>query len=224
MSYMFNDRGEAGRELARHLGAYAGRNDAIVLALPRGGVPVGFEVATTLGLPLDVFVVRQIRAPFRPELAVGAIAPGGVVFLDRSLIERIGISDHEILDEANAERLELERCEHAYRGHATAHDLEGKLVILVDDGLATGSTMKTAIESVRRLGAEKVVVAVPVAPAATCREIEKFADDVVCLNSPHPFNAVGEWYEDFSELTDVEVQELLQEAGNVTCMAASLQI
>jgi len=224
MSYIFNNRTEAGRELARHLTAYAGRSDAIVLALPRGGVPVAFEVATALGLPLDVFVVRKLGAPFRQELAVGAIAPGGVVILDEPVIERLGISDHEIVDEANAERIELERRERAYRGRVIAQDLEGKLVILVDDGMATGSTMKAAVEGVRRLGAEKVVIAVPVAPAATCHEMGKFADDVVCLHAPEIFYAVGEWYEDFSRLSDEEVRELLAEVQDMVCVPPDLPV
>src|SRR5215208_5657579 len=146
MSYQFNDRIEAGRLLARNLLTYSGRSDAVVLALPRGGVLVAFELATTLGLPLDVFVVRKLGAPLRPDLIVGAIAPGGVVILDEPLVQRLGINKHELVDEANAERLNLERRECAYRGKRPQQDLEGKLVILVDDGLASGATMKAAIE------------------------------------------------------------------------------
>ena len=169
MSYQVNDRIEAGRLLARNLLTYSGRSDAVVLALPRGGVLVAFEVATTLGLPLDVFVVRKLGAPFRPDLIVGAIAPGGVVILDEPLVQQLGIGKHELVDEANAERLNLERRERAYRGKSPAQDLEGKLVILVDDGLASGATMKAAIEGTRRLGAQQVIVAVPVAPGAMVR-------------------------------------------------------
>jgi putative phosphoribosyl transferase len=212
MSYQFNDRIEAGRLLARNLLAYSGRSDAVVLALPRGGVLVAFEVATTLGLPLDVFVVRKLGAPFRPDLIVGAIAPGGVIILDEPLIERLGISTHELIDEANAERLKLERRERAYRGKSPQQDLEGKLVILVDDGLASGATMKAAIAGARRLGAQQVVVAVPVAPERTCRQIEKVADELVCLHSPDLFHSIGDCYADFSLLTEEDVQQMLAEA------------
>jgi predicted phosphoribosyltransferase len=213
MSFLFNDRIEAGRLLARNLLAYSGRSDAVVLALPRGGVLVAFEVATTLGLPLDVFVVRKLSAPFRPDLIVGTITPGGVIILDEPLIERLGISTHELVDEANAERLKLERRERAYRGKSPAQDLDGKLVVLVDDGLASGATMKAAVEGARRLGARQVVVAVPVAPAGTCREIEKVADDLVCLHSPDIFHSIGECYADFSLLNEEDVQQMLAEAA-----------
>ena len=198
--------------LARKLLEYSGRSDAIVLALPRGGVQVGFEVATTLALPLDVFVVRKLGVPFRPDLVVGAIAPGGVVILDEPLIARLGISTHELVDEANAERLNLERREHAYRGKSPCQDLEGKLVILVDDGLASGATMKAAIAGARRLGAEQVVVAVPVAPATSCRQIEKVADGLVCLHSPDNFHSVRDCYADFSLLSEEDIQQMLAES------------
>lgn len=213
MSYLFNDRIEAGRLLARNLLEYSGRSDAIVLALPRGGVPVGFEVATTLGLPLDVLVVRKLGASFRPNLIVGAIASGGVVILDERRLARLGITTHELIDEANAERLKLEDRERAYRGKSPPQDLEGKLVILVDDGLASGATMKAAITGVRRLGAQQVIVAVPVAPAATCRRIEKIADELVCLHSPDNFRSIGDCYADFGLISEEDVQQMLAETG-----------
>jgi putative phosphoribosyl transferase len=169
-------------------------------------------VAAALGLPLDVFVVRKLGAPLQPELAVGAIAPGGVTILDEALIDRLGVSQHEIVDKANAERVELERRESLYRGAGPLPDVDEKLVILVDDGLATGSTMKAAIEAVRRLGASRVVVAVPVAPAQTCLEIDRIADDVVCLSCPEFFRAVGEWYLDFGQVSDAEVRRLLADS------------
>ena len=213
MSYLFNDRIEAGRLVARKLLAYRGQSDAVVLGLPRGGMQVAFEAATTLGLPLDVFVVRKVGAPSRPDRIVGAIAPGGVVILDEPLIERLGISTHELFDEANAERLILERRERAYRGRNLAQDLEEKLVILLDDGMASGATMKAAIEGARQLGARQVVVAVPVAPAATCRQIEKVADELVCLRSPQTFHSIGDCYADFSLLSEEDVQQMLAEAA-----------
>jgi putative phosphoribosyl transferase len=213
MSYLFNDRIEAGRQLARNLLGYSGRSDAVVLALPQGGMQVGFEVATTLGLPLDVFVVRKLGAPFRPDLIVGAIAPGGAVILNQPLMERLGISLHELVDEANAQRVTLERREQAYRGTIPSQALEGKLVILVDDGLASGVTMRAAVEGARRLGARQVVVAVPVAPAATCREIEKVADDLVCLHSPDVFHSIGDCYADLSLLSAEDIQQMLSEAA-----------
>lgn len=212
MSYLFNDRIEAGRLLARKLLAYSGRSDAVVLGLPRGGMQVAFEVATTLGLPLDVFVVRRFAAPFRLDSIVGAIAPGGVVILDEPLIQRLGISTHELLDEANAERQTLESRERAYRGKSPRQDLEGKLVILVDEGMASGAMMKAAIEGARQLGARRVVVAVPVAPSTTCRRIEKVADELVCLRSPQIFHFIGDCYADFSLISEEDVQQMLMEA------------
>jgi len=213
MSYLFNDRIEAGRMLARKLLEYCGRSDAVVLGLPRGGMQVAFEVATTLALPLDVFVVRRFGAPFRPDWIVGTIAPGGVVRFDKPLIERLGIGTHELLDEARAERLTLESRERAYRGKTPPQDLEGKLVIIVDDGMASGAMMKAAIEGARQLGAHQVVVAVPVAPAATCRQIEKVADELICLHTPRIFQSIGGCYADFSLLSEEDIQQMLSEAA-----------
>jgi predicted phosphoribosyltransferase len=212
MSTIFKDRAGAGRKLARKLGEYEQRKDAVVLALPRGGVVVGFEVAMMLGLPLEAFVVRKICAPARPDVAVGAIAPGGVTILDERLILRLGISDHEIVDEANAQRLELERQARAYCGREPMADLFGKVVILVDDAVATGATMKAAIEAVRRLGADRVVVAVPAAPAAVYHELRQMADEVVCLEWMNEITTATDLFVDFESVSDEQVQDYLAEA------------
>jgi predicted phosphoribosyltransferase len=209
----FRDRTEAGRILARELAGYAGRDGVVVLALPRGGVPVGYELAKALGAPLDVFVVRKIGVPGHEELAMGAIATGGVLVLDESLIRRLGLSERQVARVVAAEQRELERREAAYRGDREPPDVEGKTVILVDDGLATGSTMRAAALAARRHNPERVVVAVPVAAAETCDHFRDAVDDVVCVLTPAPFFAVGLWYEDFSQTTDEEVRELLARAA-----------
>jgi putative phosphoribosyl transferase len=205
----FRDRAEAGRFLAEQLRAYAGRDDVIVLALPRGGVRVGFEVAKALGAPLDVFVVRKVGVPGHEELALGAIASGGLLVLDQGLMRALGISRAEIEQTIAAELRELERREIAYRDGREPPQLEGKTVILVDDGLATGSTMRAAAMAVRRAKPARIVVAVPVAAAETCDEFRDVVDEIVCGLTPKPFRAVGEWYVDFSQTTDDEVRELL---------------
>jgi len=208
-SFRFRDRAEAGRYLAEQLRAYAGRDDVIVLALPRGGVPVGFEVAKALGAPLDAFVVRKVGVPGHEELALGAIASGGLFVLDQGLMRALGISRAEIEQTIAAELRELERREIAYRDGREPPQLEGKTVILVDDGLATGSTMRAAAMAVRRAKPARIVVAVPVAAAETCDEFRDVVDEIVCGLTPKPFRAVGEWYVDFSQTTDDEVRELL---------------
>jgi len=212
MSSIFKDRSQAGRMLARKLGAYEQRSDAIVLALPQGGVAVGFELAMMLGLPLEPFVVCKLGAPSRPQLTVGAIAPGGVIIIDEKLIQQLGISDHEIVDEGNAQRMELERRTRAYCGREPMADLYEKAVILVDDAAATGATMKAAIEAVRRLGAARVVVAMAVAPAAVQRELESLADEVVCLEWTDELTAASDLFVDFGDIPDEEVQGYLAEA------------
>jgi putative phosphoribosyl transferase len=205
----FANRQHAGRELARKLMHYSHRQGVIVLALPRGGVPVGAEVADQLGAPLDVFVVRKIGMPGHREYAVGAIASGGVEHLDRDRLRRHGVRDADIDAVVMEERRELERREREYRdGHAPP-SLHGQTVILVDDGLATGSTMRAAVEAVRTLGPARVVVAAPVGAPATCQEFRQIADDVVCARTPEPFSAVGLWYDDFSQTSDAEVHALL---------------
>src|SRR5438093_424686 len=206
---MFHDRTDAGRRLAAKLRPLAGRDDVIVLALPRGGVPVGYEVARALGVPVDVFLVRKLGTPGREELAMGAIASGGVRVLNADVVRALGITPDEIAEAAAREAEELRRREEAYRDGRPAPDLRGKTVILVDDGLATGSTMRAAVAAVRKLGPARVVVAVPVGATETCEEFRSVADDVVCVDTPEPFFAVGNWYEDFAQTTDDEVRELL---------------
>jgi putative phosphoribosyl transferase len=208
----FRDRTEAGRLLAERLRGYAGRDDVVVLALPRGGVPVAYEVAKELGAPLAVFVVRKLGVPGYKELAMGAIASGGVVVLDEGLVRRLGISRTQLEAAIAREAQELERRENAYDGRRGPPKLEGKTVILVDDGLATGSTMRAGAMAVRELKPARVVVAVPVAAAETCDGFRDVVDEVVCDVTPRPFHAVGLWYENFSQTSDDEVRELLERA------------
>jgi erythromycin esterase-like protein/predicted phosphoribosyltransferase len=205
----FRDRAEAGRLLAERLGDYAGRDDLVVLALPRGGVPVAFEVARALRAPLDVYVVRKLGVPGHEELALGAIASGGTRVLNRQAVESLGIPAEWIEAIDAKERRELERRERAYRGDRPPPDVAGRTVILVDDGLATGSTMLAAIWAIRADEPAQIVVAVPVADPDVCDGLRGEADEVVCLSTPRPLHAVGVWYEDFSQTTDEEVRELL---------------
>jgi putative phosphoribosyl transferase len=209
----FRDRTEAGRFLAELLRDYAGRDDVIVLALPRGGVPVGYEVAKALDVPLDVFVSRKLGVPGHEELAMGAIASGGLAVLNQAAIETLGISEEQLREAANAEYQEIQRREQAYRENREPPDLEGKTVILVDDGLATGSTMRAAALAVREQNPAKIVVAVPVAAAETCDEFRDVVDEIICGLQPRAFQAVGLWYDDFSQTSDDEVRELLARAN-----------
>ena len=206
----FRDRAHAGRVLARALAGYAGRDDVVVLALPRGGVPVAAELARRLGAPLDVLVVRKLGVPGHEELALGAIAPGGVLVLDDRLVRRLGLTRADIERLVARELRELARRQVAYRDDRPPPDLRGKTVILVDDGLATGATMRAAAEAVRKEQPARVVVAVPVAAAETCDEFRDDVDEIVCVLTPAPFQAVGLWYEDFTQTTDDEVRELLR--------------
>jgi putative phosphoribosyl transferase len=208
----FRDRAEAGRALARLLSHYAGRDDVIVLALPRGGVPVAAEVAKELGAPLDVFVVRKLGVPGHEELAMGAIASGGVLVLDDGVLRWLGISEEQVQRALTRELDELRRREAAYRNGRPLPDLKGKTVILVDDGLATGASMQAAARAVRRHQPARIVIAVPVASRATCDQFRDDVDEVVCAVTPEPFDAVGNWYEDFSQTSDEEVRELLERA------------
>ncbi|HYP54441.1 MAG TPA: phosphoribosyltransferase [Pyrinomonadaceae bacterium] len=209
---IFRDRTDAGRALARRLTAYAGRADVLVLALPRGGVPVAFEVADALGAPLDIFLVRKLGVPGQEELAMGAIASGGVRVVNEQVVEYMRITDDVLNEAAAREQKELERRERLYRGARPAPDVTGRVVILVDDGLATGSTMRAAALALRQQRPARVVVAVPVASAQTCREFRREVDEIVCAETPEPFNGVGRWYEDFSQTSDEEVRELLDRA------------
>jgi predicted phosphoribosyltransferase len=209
----FRDRHDAGRHLAAKLRRYAGR-EVIVLALPRGGVPVGYEVARALDAPLDVFLVRKLGLPGHEELAIGAIASGGVRVHNQDAIRAFGVSQEEIDQVAARERQELTRRERAYRDDRPPPDLRDRIVILVDDGLATGASMAAAAAAVRKLGPGRVVIAVPVGAADTCRAMRSVADEVVCALTPEPFFAVGAWYEDFEQTSDEEVSELLRKAGD----------
>lgn len=206
---LFRDRREAGRLLAAKLTAYANRPDVIVLALPRGGVPVADEVARALGAPLDVFVVRKLGVPGSEELAMGPVATGGVRVLNDQLVNRLGIPDHLIDAVAVREGQELARRERLYRGGRPLLDVRDRTVILVDDGLATGATMHAAIAALRQLHPARIVVAVPTASPETCEEMRAEVDDVICAITPEPFQAVGRWYQDFAQTTDEEVQDLL---------------
>jgi predicted phosphoribosyltransferase len=205
----FRNRTDAGRQLAEKLAAYANRPGVLVLALPRGGVPVGFEVARELGAPLDVFLVRKLGVPGYEELAMGAVATGSVRVLNDEIVRGLGISEHEIDAAAARELQELARRQWLYRGDRPLPDIAGRTVILVDDGLATGATMRAAIAAVRQQQPARIVVAVPTASPDTCEALKAEADDVVCAMTPEPFLAVGHWYEDFTQTTDDEVRELL---------------
>ncbi len=210
---MFEDRIDAGRKLAGKLKKYAGKRDVVVLALPRGGVPVGFEVARALDAPLDVFLVRKLGVPGREELAMGAIASGGVRVVNEDVVRELNIP-LRWLDIAAADELpELRRREQAYRDDRPAPDVLNKTVILVDDGLATGATMRAGVAALRRMSPAKIVVAVPVGAPETCNEFRELADEVVCALQPEPFWAVGNWYQNFEQTTDDEVRDLLARAA-----------
>jgi predicted phosphoribosyltransferase len=209
----FRDRRQAGMVLAGRLQHLAGISDLVVLALPRGGVPVAHEVARSLGAPMDVFVVRKLGLPGHPELAMGAIASGGVCVMNEEVITMFRPSAAVIEAVARAELTELERRERAYRDGREPLPVEGRTVVLVDDGLATGSTMRAAVLAVRRLRPARVMVAAPVGARQTCEALRGIADEVVCAQTPEPFSAVGPWYVDFSQTTDEEVRQLLSAAG-----------
>jgi putative phosphoribosyl transferase len=213
MERVFPNRTEAGRQLAESLLKYIGQPDVIVLGLPRGGVPVAFEVAQRLGVPLDVFIVRKLGVPGFEELAVGAIASGGVRVLNEDVMRAVPNAEKVIESVTAKEKVELERREQSYRDGRSAPELRGRIVILVDDGLATGATMRAAVKALRQRGVAKIVVAVPVGPPDTCRELEHEADETICLSTPEFFQAVGQYYEDFSQTTNEEVGELLARAA-----------
>ena len=206
----FRDRFHAGRQLAAALQPYAGRPNLLVLALPRGGVPVGYEVARALNAPLDVMLVRKLGVPGHEELAMGAIASGGIRILSDDVVKAFGIPERVIASIVAEEEEELGRRELAYRDHRPQPEVKGRTVILVDDGLATGSTMRAAAAALRAQHPERLVVAVPVAPPEICASLRSEVDDVVCARAPEPFFAVGNWYDDFSQISDEEVRELLR--------------
>jgi len=210
MDRPFEDRRDGGRALARELARYAGRDDVVVLGLPRGGVPVAYEVARALKAPLDVFVVRKLGTPGHEELAMGAIATGGARVLNDTVVRAVGITPAEIEEITATEERELKRRERLYRGDRGPTAVQGRVAILVDDGLATGASMRAAVQALRGLGPASIVVAVPVASAVTCREFEELVEETVCARTPEAFMAVGVWYHDFSQTTDDEVRRLLE--------------
>ncbi len=205
----FRDRRDGGVQLARLLRSYANRPDVVVLALPRGGVPVAFEVATELKAPLDIFVVRKLGAPGHAELAMGAIATAGAIYLNREVIAELAIPPDVVSETIERERTELDRRERLYRGDRPPLDVAGRTVIVVDDGLATGASVRVAVEALRRQHPTKVVVAVPVGAAETCAWLSEVANDVVCCRTPYPFYGVGAWYERFDQLSDDDVRAYL---------------
>lgn len=212
---VFKDRTDAGKRLAEELEEYAGRDDVILLALPRGGVPVAFEVAKKLGLELDVFIVRKLGVPGYEELAMGAISSGGVKVMNMTVVDSLQITGDDIDSVVEAERKELERREDLYRKGKAKLDVTGRTAILVDDGLATGATMKAAVQALRTQKPENIVVAVPTASRETCEEFAADVDKTVCLTTPEPFYGVGAWYEDFAQTSDQEVCDLLQKAEDM---------
>jgi predicted phosphoribosyltransferase len=209
---IFRNRKQAGQLLAEKLRKYTDRQDVIVLALPRGGVPVGFEVAQALHAAMDIFVVRKLGVPGQEELAMGAIAGGGVRVINYDVVNALMISEETIEIATSMQRAELERREQIYRGDRPQPEVRGKVAILVDDGLATGASMRAAVRALRKLDPARIVVAVPTGAPSTCREFDALADETICLTTPEPFYGVGAWYDDFSQTTDEEVRELLEMA------------
>ena len=210
---LFRNRMHAGQVLAKMLQEYGNREDVIVLALPRGGVPVAFEIASALHVPLDVFLVRKLGVPGQEELAMGAIATGGIRVLNNEVVKHLGIPDHVIDSATQAEQRELDRREQVYRGNRQPPQVHGWTMIFVDDGLATGSTMRAAVTALRQQKPAHIVVAVPVAAASTCQEFQDEVDQIICATTPEPFYGVGQWYEDFSQTSDEEVRDLLDRAA-----------
>ena len=221
MSARFQNREEAGRILAAKLMLYANRPDTLILALPRGGVPIGYEIARALNLPLDVIIVRKLGVPGHEELAMGAIASGGVRVLNRSVIESLRIPPDSLEAVEKREALELMRCEATYRGNRQPASVKGKTVILVDDGVATGSTMRVAISALREQHAGRIIVATPVAPPTVCWEMEALVEDFVALVMPEDFFGVGQWYGDFTQVSDDTVYELLRKGAKLQPMVAT---
>jgi len=212
--FTFADREAAGRALAGELSRYADHPDVMVLALPRGGLPVGFEIARALHAPLDVFLVRKLGAPHYEELAMGAIASGGTRVLNEEVVERLHISEAQIEETVRREARELERREEAFRRGQPPTTTANRICILVDDGLATGSTMRAAVLALKKQSPRRIIVAVPVAAADTCADLESLVDEVLCLYTPEPFMAVGRWYDDFAQLSDDEVRDYLERAAH----------
>ena len=210
---LFNDRRDAGRKLAQKLSAYANQSDVVVLALPRGGVPVAYEVALALNAPLDIFTVRKLGLRGHEELAMGAIATGGARVINQDVVRSFNVPRGVIEAVAKQELNELERRERVFRGNRIMPEIHGKTAILIDDGLATGASMQAAILGLRAKNPARIVVAVPTAPLETCEAFKKLVDEMICATSPEPFYGVGQWYEDFSQVTDEQVQTLLKQAS-----------
>ncbi len=208
----FKDRTDAGQKLAEKLTTYANREDVIVLGLARGGVPVAYQVAKKLAVPLDVFLVRKLGVPGREELALGAIASGGVRILNHDIVDTLQISEQEIENIAGQEQQELERREHSYRGNRPPLEARDRQVILVDDGLATGASMRAAVAALKSQNPKRIVIGVPTAAPPTCRSFEDEVDEVICAITPQPFMGVGAWYENFSQTTDDDVRDILENA------------
>lgn len=213
-SAVFNDRSAAGKALAQELSDFAGRQDVLVLALPRGGVPVAFEIAQFLRAPLDIMLVRKLGAPGHQELAMGAIASGDIIVMNKSIVDQLGIDQQAIDREIDQERQELRRRERVYRGERAPCPIAQQTVILVDDGIATGATMRAAVAAIKQHKPAYLVVAAPTAAADTCRTIAREVDKIVCLATPEPYFAVGNWYRNFDQTADSEVCNLLQEAAD----------
>ncbi len=211
----FHDRTDAGEQLAAKLSAYANRSDVLVLGLPRGGVPVAFEVASALNVPLDVIIVRKLGVPGEEELAMGAIASGGVRVLNRDVVRMLGLSNATIDAVAAKEQRELTRREHLYRGERPLPELRGRTVLLVDDGIATGATMRAAIEAARQQMPAHIIVAAPVAALSTCAQLRADGVEVICVQEPEALYAIGLWYDDFPQTTDGEIRDLLDRAWHV---------
>jgi predicted phosphoribosyltransferase len=210
---IFSDRAEAGRILASKLTNYKGRTDAVVLALPRGGIPVAYEIGRELGLPIDVFVVRKLGVPGQEELAMGAIATGDMRIINYEVVEQLGINQETIDAVTDQQREELRRREQLYRGQRRPLEVRGRTVILVDDGIATGSTMRAAIAALRQLSPTRIVVAVPVAAPDTCQQIGGEVDEIICADTPQSLHAISQSYERFDQTTDEEVRDLLERAA-----------
>lgn len=213
MGATFKDRADGGKKLAQELSQYGGRSDVVVLGLPRGGVPVAYEVAKELDAPLDVFIVRKLGVPGHEELAMGAIASGGVRVLNNEVVKGVNVSEDDIDRVARKEQRELERRESTYRGERPGIALQDKTVLLVDDGLATGASMRAAVKGLREHGPGKIIVAVPTAPPETCEAFKDLAEEAICLETPTPFMGVGAWYEDFPQTKDEEVKKILEKAS-----------
>jgi putative phosphoribosyl transferase len=209
----FRNRTDAGQRLAAELDQYANQPNALVLALPRGGVPVAFEIAQALNLPLDIYLVRKLGVPEQPELAMGAIAPGNIMVLNNDVLRSFGISRQTLLQVATQEKQELARRLQVYRGNRAPLSVRGRFVILVDDGIATSSTLRAAITGLNQQHPQSIVVAAPVGAVATCKSLKQMVEDVVCLSMPEPLSSIGLWYGDFSQTSDHEVCQLLERAA-----------